>query len=554
MTHIKLKEWQTLAHHQQTIASQHMRTWFEKDANRFSRFHLQVGEIFFDYSRNRITDETISLLCDLANAIELRQKIKQLFAGEKINLTENRPALHTALRDREQTNILVDGENIAILIANTLKKMHGFVSAIHSGERSGSTGRPFKHIVNIGIGGSHLGPMMCTHALKEFAISDLEIHFISSVDENQLTTILQKIDPETTLFIISSKSFSTIEPLTNARTLSTWLSNKLGKDAIKKHFIAITACKQKALEFGISEESIFPIWNWVGGRYSIWSAIGLPLMLMIGSKQFQEFLDGANDMDKHFMDSEFSQNMPVLMAMLNIWYVNFFHASAQAIAPYSHRLRYLIPYLQQAEMESNGKRTDKNNQLISYASGSILFGEEGCDSQHSYLQLLHQGQHIIPVDFIMTANSDSSPHSIHQNILIASCLSQAQALMRGKTENEAYDELLATSYSPEKASELAPHKMIPGNKPSNILFLNRINPRNLGALIALYEHKIFVQSVIWNINAFDQWGVELGKQLLPGILHHVQDSSESNSHESLDSATAGIINHLAQIRKESHES
>lgn len=541
----KLKEWQALSHHQQTIASQHMREWFEKDEQRFSRFHLQSGEILLDYSRNRISNETISLLCNLAEAMQLRQKIESLFSGEKVNMTENRPALHTALRDREQTPILVDGENIAVLIANTLKKMRDFVYSVHSGKWVGSTGKPIKHIVNIGIGGSHLGPMMCTHALKEFTLPNLEIHFISSVDENQLATVLQKIDAETTLFIISSKSFSTIEPLTNARTLSAWLINKLGKDAIKKHFIAITACKQKAMEFGVSEEYIFPLWDWVGGRYSIWSAIGLPLMLMIGNEQFQAFLTGANDMDKHFKSSEFSHNMPVLMAMLSVWYVNFFGATAQAIAPYSHRLRYLIPYLQQAEMESNGKRIDRNGHLIPYASGSIIFGEEGCDSQHSYLQLLHQGQHLIPVDFIMTANSATPPNPIHQDILIASCLSQAQALMRGKTVDEAYDELLATKLSPQQASLLAPHKIIPGNKPSNILFLDRINPRNLGALIALYEHKIFVQSVIWNINAFDQWGVELGKQLLPTILRHVQSEP---SEEYIDSATAGIIHHLAKVR------
>lgn len=543
-----LKEWQALANHQQTIASQHMRIWFENDEQRFSRFHLQVGEILLDYSRNRITPETITLLCQLAESIQLRQKITGLFAGEKINLTENRPALHTALRDKEHTTILVDGKNIAVLIANTLQKMREFTTTIHAKKWLGATGKPIKHIVNIGIGGSHLGPMMCTHALKEFAIHDLDIHFISSVDEDQLTTVLQKIIPDQTLFIVSSKSFSTIEPLTNFHTLANWLIKKLGKDAITKHFIAITACKEKAMEFGIAEQHIFPIWDWVGGRYSIWSAIGLPLMLMIGSEQFDAFLSGANAMDKHFNTCEFQHNMPVLMALLNVWYVNFFGSTAQAIAPYSHRLRYLIPYLQQAEMESNGKRTDKNNQLIPYATGSIIFGEEGCDSQHSYLQLLHQGQHLIPVDFIMTDHANTSSNRLHQDILIASCLSQAQALMRGKTTDEAYQELLAANYSPEKAAELAMHKMIPGNRPNNILFLNNINPYNLGALIALYEHKIFVQSVIWNTNAFDQWGVELGKQLLPTILHHVQNQA---NNESVDSATAGIISHLAKIRGDS---
>jgi len=520
-----------------------MREWFDEDKQRFSRFHLQCGEILLDYSRNRITDETISLFCQLADAVQLRQKIASLFAGEPVNITENRPALHTALRDNTRQKILINGENIADTILAAQQKMRDFTADIHSGKYTGITGKPIRHIINIGIGGSHLGPMMCTHALKEFALPHLDIHFISSVDEDPLMSLLQKIDPETSLFIISSKSFSTIEPLTNARTLSTWLKNKLGEEAIKKHFIALTAHAKKAAEFGIAEENIFPIWEWVGGRYSIWSVIGLPLMLMIGDKQFSRFLDGAHAMDQHFKHSKFSENMPVLMAVLGVWYVNFFGASAQAIAPYASRLRHLIPYLQQAEMESNGKCTDKNANLISYSSGSIIFGEEGCDSQHSYLQLLHQGQHFIPVDFIMTGNAGTS--LLHQDILLASCLSQAQALMRGKKLEEAYEELIAENHTPQKAKELAAHKMVPGNKPNNILFLDRINPFNLGALIALYEHKIFVQSVIWNINAFDQWGVELGKQLLPDILRHVQDEKAG---ESIDSATAGLIHHLKSIR------
>lgn len=543
----ELKEWQALLAHHKVIANQHMREWFENDGEHFSRFHLQRGEILLDYSRNRITDQTISLLCQLAEAVQLRQKIESLFSGDPVNMTENRPALHTALRDSDHKKILVNDENIAELITAARQKMCDFVESIHHGKWTGITGKPVRHIVNIGIGGSHLGPMMCTHALKEFAVSNLEIHFISSVDEDQLTSVLHKIDPESTLFIISSKSFSTIEPLTNARTLSAWLKNKLGEHAIKKHFIAITANKQKAMEFGISEEHIFPLWDWVGGRYSIWSAMGLPLMLMIGHSQFSDFLQGANDLDQHFRTSEFSQNMPVLMGLLSVWYVNFFGATAQAIAPYANRLRYLIPYLQQAGMESNGKCTDQNAELISYSSGSIIFGEEGCDSQHSYLQLLHQGQHFIPVDFIMTGTSFNS---FHQDILIASCLSQAQALMRGKTTDEAHAELISANYSAKHAAELAPHKMVPGNKPNNILFLDRINPYNLGALIALYEHKIFVQSIIWNINAFDQWGVELGKQLLPDILQHVQEETVSTS---IDSATAGLIHHLKKIRMASCE-
>ena len=488
----ELKEWQALSNHQQSIAGAHMRHWFEEDSQRFSRFHLGVKEILLDYSRNRITDQTIPLLCDLANAVQLQPKMESLFLGKPVNITENRPALHTALRDKTHAPILVNEENIAAQIKQCLEKMRNFVSAIHTGKWTGSTGKPVQAIVNIGIGGSHLGPKLCTHALKSFATSNLEIHFISSVDEDQLSTVLQKIDPETTLFIVSSKSFTTIEPLANARSLFKWLISRSGNKAIEKHFIAITANQAKAIEFGIPEANIFPIWDWVGGRYSIWSAIGLPLMLMIGSKQFDDFLEGAHEMDLHFRSSEFSQNLPVLMGLLGIWNTNFFGAAAEAIAPYANRLRYLIPYLQQAEMESNGKCTNMEGQQIPYATGSIIFGEEGCDSQHSYLQLLHQGEHLIPVDFILSANAEAESNPIHQDILIASCLSQAQALMRGKTLDEAYRELLSENFSSERAKALAPHKMIPGNKPSNVLLLNRIN-LVICALIALYEHKIFVQ-------------------------------------------------------------
>ena len=514
----QLNQWQALIDHQQSIAGEHMRHWFEKDGERFARFHLKNGEILLDYSRNRITDQTLSLLCELAEACHLQEKIEDLFTGKAVNNTENRPALHTALRDNKNPEITA-----------CLKKMRAFVDSIHAEIWTGATGKPIKSIVNIGIGGSHLGPKMCTHALKPFAKSNLDIHFISSVDEDQLNTVLQKIQLESTLFIISSKSFTTIEPLTNARSLLEMIKSKLGDKAIEKHFLAVTANADKAMEFGIPSANIFPLWDWVGGRYSIWSAIGLPLMLMIGSEQFDKFLAGAHEMDTHFRTSKFSQNMPVLMGLLGIWNINFLGATAHAIAPYANRLRYLIPYLQQAEMESNGKCMDKNGQLISYASGSIVFGEEGCDSQHSYLQLLHQGTHLVPVDFILSANAGAKCDRLHQDILIASCLSQAQALMRGKTL--------------EEAGTLAPHKMVPGNKPSNILLLDRINPHNLGALIALYEHKIFVQSVIWNINAFDQWGVELGKQLLPDILDQVQHDKAST-----DSATTGLIQHLVKIR------
>lgn len=539
----ELAQWQALVDHQKAIAGQHMRDWFAENPERYTQFTLQVGEILLDYSRHRIQPETISLLFKLADAVQLREKIAGLFQGRLLNFTENRPALHTALRDQTHETILVNGTNIASLVTAAQQQMQEFCAKIQAREWRGATGKPIKHIVNIGIGGSYLGPMMCTYALKDFAISDLQFHFISSVDASHLNEILGQIELEATLFIVSSKSFSTLETMTNAATISRWCKEKLGPNAIKQHFIAITAQREKALAFGIHDAHIFPLWDWVGGRYSIWSTIGLPLMLMIGEKQFAEFLTGAFQIDQHFRHAEFKQNMPVLLALLSIWYMNFFDAKIQAVVPYAHRLRYLIPYLQQLDMESNGKNINSHGEHIHYATGPVIFGEEGCNGQHAYHQLLHQGQHLIPVDFILVGKKEQKDP--HQDILLASGLSQAQALMRGKTYAEAYHELLAAHYSPDKAAQLAHHQIVPGNRPSNILFLERMSPKNLGALIALYEHKIFVQGAIWDINSFDQWGVELGKQLLPDILRNMQ---QQQVNQSLDAATAGFIKHFKKIQ------
>lgn len=543
----ELKEWRALGRHQKKIAVQSMREWFEQDTGRFDRFSMLAGEIFLDYSRNLVNDKTLSLLCKLATSIQLRQKIEALFTGELVNQTEKRPALHTALRDLSHQPVFVNGENIALCIKKSLDKMREFADAVHTGQWK-IAGKSITHIVNVGIGGSHLGPKMCVHALKDFACSGLEILFVSSIDDANLNEVLNTISWESTLFIVSSKSFSTLETLTNASTLFSFMKEKAGETAAKQHFVAVTAEPVKAMGFGILEEHIFHLWDWVGGRYSIWSAIGLPLMLMIGPKQFDDFLQGANEMDHHFRHSPFEKNMPVILGLLNIWYMNFFHANMQAIVPYAHRLRYLIPYLQQAEMESNGKQVNAAGQFINYMTGPVLFGEEGCNGQHAYHQLLHQGQHFVPVDFILTNSTCETANITHQNILAASCLSQAQALMYGKTFEEAYQTLLENNYSAENAGKLAAHLVIPGNKPSNILFMHRLTPKNLGALIALYEHKIFVQSIIWDINAFDQWGVELGKQLLPSILKCVQDKK---NNASIDAATANLIQYFNQIREKS---
>lgn len=517
-----LQEWQALAKHQQAIESQHICDWFKQDAQRFSHFSLQTNHVLLDYSRNRVTDQTLSLLCDLAYAIELPKKIEALFTGEQVNASEKRPALHTALRDQQHTPIHINGVNIASLITSAQEKMRLFTDQIHSRSWVGATGRPIEHVVNIGIGGSYLGPMMCTQALKDFAVSNLQFHFISTIDQSHLNDVLQQVDPETTLFIISSKSFSTLETLTNARAISKWVQDKLGHHALARHFVAVTAAPEKAMQLGIPQENIFPLWDFVGGRYSIWSAIGLPLMLMIGPARFNEFLAGANDMDQHFRTADFAHNMPVLLGLLSIWYINFFGVVAHAIAPYSYRLRHFVPYIQQAEMESNGKCVSSQGHRIHYATSPVIFGEEGSNGQHAYHQLLHQGQHLIPVDFILVGNAAAGDEQ--QTILLASGLSQAQALMQGSSRSG--------------------HHTAPGNRPSTILFLDRLTPASLGALLALYEHKIFVQSAIWDIIPFDQWGVELGKQLLPDILHCIQQSAEHT-----DPATAGLIQHYKQLKR-----
>ncbi|RDI46528.1 glucose-6-phosphate isomerase [Aquicella lusitana] len=541
----ELPEWQALFAHHQEVANLHLRALFAEDRSRFARFSLESGELFLDYSRNRISSETIKLLTELAEAVQLRQKIEALFNGQPINHTEKRPALHTALRDKRHTPIQVNGENIASIIAHMQQQLHDFVDNIHSKTWKGVTGKPIKHIVNLGIGGSHHGPQMAIHALKDFAVSDLQFHFISSVDKAHLNDVLEQIDPETSLFILSSKSFTTIETLTNARTILAWLRDKFGENVLKHHFVAVTAAPEKAIAFGIPKENIFPLWDWVGGRYSIWSAIGLPIALMLGNKHFEDFLAGAYEMDQHFRQADFSKNMPVLLALLTVWYLNFFGARAQAIVPYAHRLRYLVPYLQQAEMESNGKCIRSDSSHILYATGPVIFGEEGCNGQHTYHQLLHQGQHLIPVDFILIGKMSPSANDHHHETLIASGLSQAQALMRGKTFDEAYQELIARHCSPDEAKQLAHHQMIPGNKPSNVLVMEQLTPRNLGALLALYEHKIFVQGIIWDINPFDQWGVELGKQLLPQIIHRLK---HMHTEDETDCATEGLIHHYKKIQ------
>jgi glucose-6-phosphate isomerase len=540
----ELAEWQALKAHQKQIVTQYMRDWFATDPIRFARFSLQMGGILLDYSKNRITQETMDLLSRLAEATQLSAKIEALFDGQIINTTENRPALHTALRNLGDEPVYVNGENIMPLIQATLEKMRVITDKVRNGTWLGSTGKRITDIVNIGIGGSHLGPLSTTHALADFASENLRCHFISNIDSAHIHEVLKQIQPDTTLFIVSSKSFTTLETITNARTLKKWLQNALGESAVANHFIAVTAAADKAIEFGILPDNIFPLWDWVGGRYSIWSAIGLPLALLIGMDQFLAFLRGAYEMDQHFRQANTASNMPVLLGLLGIWYINFFDANNHAIVPYTHHLTHLRTYLQQADMESNGKNISQQGTPIDYQTGPIIWGEQGCNAQHAFHQLLHQGQHLIPVDFILVGENKNN-FAEHHDILVASGLSQAQALLRGKSYDEAYSELIHDGCSPKKAELLAQHKTIPGNRPSNTLFLEQMTPYRLGAFLALYEHKIFVQGAIWNINSFDQWGVELGKQLLPQILADLQKSDNLMPH---DSSTQGLIEFYKSIR------
>lgn len=542
----QLAEWRALQAHQKSIANQRMQDWFKENPDRFKQFSLSVSDILLDYSKNRVTTETLALLCKLATTANLNKKIEALFSGEIINSTEQRAALHTALRDTQNRSLMMNGKNIAVDIQATLKKIHWFIEQIHTQTWRGSTGKPIRDIVNIGIGGSHLGPLMTLHALADFANPDLRCHFISNVDNTHLHEVLKQIHAETTLFIISSKSFTTLETITNAETIRKWMQQQLGTHSIHQHFIAVTADPLRAVQFGIPEGNIFPLWEWVGGRYSIWSAIGLPLALLIGMKHFEEFLQGAWEMDQHFRYSEFSQNMPVILGLLGIWYINFFGAINHAVIPYSHHLNYLRVYLQQLDMESNGKNVSHQGTEIDFLTGPIILGEQGCNGQHAFHQLLHQGSHFIPVDFILVGKNDRSTLR-HQDILISSALSQAQALMQGKSHEQIVAELQNSGLTEKEIEFLAKHKFIPGNRPSNILFLNKMTPRNLGALIALYEHKIFVQGVIWDINSFDQWGVELGKQLLPSILAHLSSVNSSDNSQQ-DSSTYGLIQYYKNLR------
>lgn len=535
---INSPQYTALSEHFEMVRNVHLRELFEQGNNRFKEFSLVFESILIDYSKHRITKDTKKLLIELAKASGLIEAIESLFQGKKINSTENRSVLHTALRNRTNTPVVVDGIDVMFEVNAVLHKIKLFTDQIRSGEHLGFTGKQITDVVNIGIGGSDLGPKMVTHALTHFSKRDLSVHFVSNIDSTHLSETVRGLDPETTLFIIASKTFTTDETMTNAHSARSWfLSSGAKDDDIAKHFVAVSTNFPATTEFGIDPNNVFIFWDWVGGRFSLWSAIGLPIALSVGFENFVELLEGAEAMDLHFRHTDFEDNIPVILALLDVWYINFFGTESHAILPYSEYLRLLPAYLQQAEMESNGKFVQKNGERVKWNTASVIWGQPGTDSQHSFFQLLHQGTRLIPCDFIAAARSHNHIGS-HQEKLMANFFAQTEALMQGKTESEARAELESAGLDEEAIAKLLPHKVFEGNRPSTTILIEELTPRSLGSLIAMYEHKIFVQGILWGINSFDQWGVELGKQLAKKILPELTSDEQVLSH---DDSTNGLI-------------
>ncbi|WQX35884.1 glucose-6-phosphate isomerase [Helicobacter pylori] len=534
----QLKTYPKLLKHYEEIKEMHMRDWFSKDKERASRYFVQLESLSLDYSKNRLNDTTLKLLFELANDCSLKEKIEAMFKGEKINTTEKRAVLHTALRSLNDTEILLDNMEVLKSVRNVLKRMRAFSDSVRSGKRLGYTNQVITDIVNIGIGGSDLGALMVCTALKRYGHPRLKMHFVSNVDGTQILDVLEKINPASTLFIVASKTFSTQETLTNALTARKWFVERSGDEKhIAKHFVAVSTNKEAVQQFGIDEHNMFEFWDFVGGRYSLWSAIGLSIMIYLGKKNFNALLKGAYLMDEHFRNAPFESNLPVLMGLIGVWYINFFQSKSHLIAPYDQYLRHFPKFIQQLDMESNGKRISKKGETIPYDTCPVVWGDMGINAQHAFFQLLHQGTHLIPIDFI--ASLDKKPNAKgHHEILFSNVLAQAQAFMKGKSYEEALGELLSKGLDKDEAKDLAHHRVFFGNRPSNILLLEKISPSNIGALVALYEHKVFVQGVIWDINSFDQWGVELGKELAVPILQELE-GHKSNAY--FDSSTKHLI-------------
>ena len=541
----QLDHWQQLSRHHDEMRDCHMRTLFDADPQRFAGFSLRLNDILFDFSKNIVTAETLRLLCGLAQEAGLEQWIERLFSGEKINHTEERAVLHMALRAKDNGGIVVDGEEVHPQIQRELDRMEDISEAVRSRRWRGVDGQAITDVVNIGIGGSDLGPKMVIEALRPYALHDLNIHFVSNLDENHILDTLERLKPSTTLFVVSSKSFTTQDTLLNADTAREWfLKSVPDSNALKKHFLAVTANPAAAEAYGIPPENILKIWDWVGGRYSLWSAIGVTIAISIGMEHFRALLDGAAEADRHFRTTPIAQNIPVIMGLLGIWYNNFYDAQTHAVLPYDEHLRYLPTYLQQADMESNGKSVDRAGQPTTYSTGPVIFGEIGIKGQHAFYQLLHQGTKLVPAD-ILAPISDFQNIGRHHRALMANVFAQAEALMKGKTREEAEQELRQQGLSPERIERLLPYKVFQGNKPTNTFLFRTLDPATLGTLIACYEHKIFVQGVIWNINSYDQWGVELGKQLAKTIGGELLDDKPVTSH---DASTNGLINYYKELR------
>ncbi len=538
---VSTKAWKELEKLYEETKDIHLRDWFAGDPERFAKFSReQGGDLLLDFSKNRIDERIFASLLRLAEETGLRDATEAMFTGEKINRTEDRAVLHIALRNRSNRPIYAEGKDVMPEINAVLKQMEDFCSRVHSGAWKGYTGKTITDIVNIGIGGSDLGPVMVTEALGHYKLPDIESHFVSNVDGTHIAETLKGLNPETTLFLVASKTFTTQETMTNAHSARDWLLKAANDEmAVEKHFVAMSTNAEKVKAFGIDLNNMFPFWDWVGGRYSLWSAIGLSIALTVGYDRFVELLEGAHEMDEHFRHTPYSDNLPVIMALLGIWYNDFHKAESLAILPYDQYLHRFSAYLQQGDMESNGKSTSRRNEKVSWQTGPMIWGEPGTNGQHAFYQLIHQGTKLIPCDFIVPAQS-LNPMGEHHPILLSNFFAQTEALAFGKTRAQVEEEFIAAGKSLDEVSELIPHKVFEGNRPTNSLLFQKITPKSLGKLIALYEHKIFVQGVIWNIYSFDQWGVELGKQLASKILPELEDDREVASH---DASTNGLIKH-----------
>lgn len=542
---LKTKSWNRLKGLYRKLGKTSMKELFSQDPDRFQKFSLRFEDILLDYSKNIINDECVRLFSELAKDVRLKDAIEKMFLGDKINQTEGRAVLHTALRNRSGLSVYCDGKDVMPDVLAVLKKMEGFSNRVSSGEWKGHNGKPVTDIVNIGIGGSDLGPVMVTEALKPFWKKGITPHFVSNVDGTHIAETLKDLDPDTTLFLIASKTFTTQETMTNALTARKWFLDAVKDESkVKYHFAAISTNEKEVIKFGIDPDNMFVFWDWVGGRYSLWSAIGLSIACTIGYANFLALLEGAYAMDRHFRETPFEKNIPVTLAMLGIWYNNFFSAQTHAILPYDQYLHRFAAYFQQGDMESNGKTVDRSGKKCSYQTGPVIWGEPGTNGQHAFYQLIHQGTKLIPCDFLAPAVSHN-PIGDHHEKLLSNFFAQTEALMNGKTPTEVYEELKKTGKNEDEIQKVGPFKVFSGNRPTNSILFKKMTPRLLGSLIAMYEHKIFVQGVVWNIFSFDQWGVELGKQLANKILPELADKKPVTSH---DSSTNGLINAFKEFR------